>query len=91
LHVPEVNVILMMNIDGKGEQEDLSSDRKVVLKALADHSSERSSGERTRGRRHEIREAAQTAGRAAEDQPGGSQSVRPGRDHAQDNHRRIVG
>jgi hypothetical protein len=37
LHVPDVNVILMMNIDGKGGQEDLSSDQKVVLKALADH------------------------------------------------------
>jgi len=36
LHVPEANVIFVMDIYGKGEQEDLSADQKKVLKALAE-------------------------------------------------------
>ena len=36
LHVAEVNVIFLMDIYGKGEQEDLSADQKKFLKALAE-------------------------------------------------------
>jgi mRNA-degrading endonuclease RelE of RelBE toxin-antitoxin system len=36
LHVPEANVILLMDIYGKGEQEDLSAGQKKILKALAE-------------------------------------------------------
>ena len=36
LHVPEANVIFVMDIYGKGEQEDLSANQKKVLKALAE-------------------------------------------------------
>ncbi len=35
LHVPEAHVIYMMDIYGKGEQEDLSASDKKLLKALA--------------------------------------------------------
>jgi mRNA-degrading endonuclease RelE of RelBE toxin-antitoxin system len=35
LVVPETNVIYLMDIYGKGEQEDLSADQKAVLKRLA--------------------------------------------------------
>ena len=36
LHVPEAKVIYLMDIYGKGEQEDLSAAEKKLLKALAD-------------------------------------------------------
>lgn len=36
LHVPEANVIFMMDIYGKGEKEDLSAAEKKFLKALAE-------------------------------------------------------
>jgi hypothetical protein len=35
LHVPEADVIFLMDIYGKGEQEDLSADQKKILKGLA--------------------------------------------------------
>ncbi|WP_165229649.1 hypothetical protein [Aquisphaera insulae] len=37
LHVPQANVIFLMDIYDKGEQEDLSADDKASLRALADH------------------------------------------------------
>lgn len=36
LHVAEADVIFLMDIYGKGEQEDLAADQKKVLKGLAD-------------------------------------------------------
>ncbi|MFO0893138.1 MAG: type II toxin-antitoxin system RelE/ParE family toxin [Isosphaeraceae bacterium] len=36
LHVPEAGVIFLMDIYGKGEQEDLSVADKKVLRSLAD-------------------------------------------------------
>lgn len=36
LHVPEARVIYLMDIYGKGEQDDLSASDKKLLKALAD-------------------------------------------------------
>lgn len=36
LHVAEADVILLMDIYGKDEQEDLTTDQKKVLKRLAD-------------------------------------------------------
>jgi hypothetical protein len=36
LHVPEADVILLMDAFGKGEQEDLTSGQRKVLKGLAD-------------------------------------------------------
>ena len=35
LHVPEADVIFLMDIYSKGEQEDLSADQKKILKGLA--------------------------------------------------------
>jgi hypothetical protein len=37
LHVPEANVIYLMDVYAKGEQEDLTSDQKKFLRTLADH------------------------------------------------------
>ncbi len=36
LHVAEADVIFLMDIFGKGEQEDLNADQKKILKGLAD-------------------------------------------------------
>jgi hypothetical protein len=36
LYVSEANVIFLMDICGKGEQEDLSADQKRILKDLAE-------------------------------------------------------
>lgn len=36
LHVAEADVIVLMDIYGKDEQEDLTTDQKKVLKRLAD-------------------------------------------------------
>jgi mRNA-degrading endonuclease RelE of RelBE toxin-antitoxin system len=36
LHIPEANWILLLDIYGKGEQEDLSASEKRVLKRLAE-------------------------------------------------------
>jgi len=36
LHVAEADVVYLMDIYGKGEQEDLTADQKKVLKRLAD-------------------------------------------------------
>jgi hypothetical protein len=37
LHVPEANVIFLMDSYGKGEQEDLTAGDRKSLKTLADH------------------------------------------------------
>jgi hypothetical protein len=37
LNVPQANVIFLMDIYDKGEQEDLSADEKASLRELADH------------------------------------------------------
>lgn len=36
LHVPEAHVILLMDVYGKGEKDDLTAGQKKLLKSLAD-------------------------------------------------------
>lgn len=37
LHVAEADVIFLMDVFGKGEQEDLTAEQKKLLKGLADN------------------------------------------------------